>query len=97
MSLSQNGRHPLALLPVVVPWSRAQDQRSTNVLQLFKTDLIRMQVTVLTLTLTSPTLPPDRVISLDVTNPASQNLIIIKEGVEYSYVALLTQDITTYG
>jgi len=42
------------------------------------------KVTVLTLTLTSPTLPPDRVISLDVTNPASQNLIVIKEGVEYS-------------
>lgn len=46
------------------------------------------QVTVLTLELASPTLPPGKKLSLDIQDPAQlanvkKNPIIIKEGVEY--------------
>lgn len=51
--------------------------------------LLRNQVTVLSLFLTSPTLPAGKTISLDITNPEQlaafkKNPINIKEGVDYN-------------
>lgn len=47
-----------------------------------------LQVSVLTLELASPTLPPDKQLSIDLNDPkqiaeTKKNPIIIKEGVEY--------------
>ena len=47
-----------------------------------------MQVTVLSLELVSPTLPPGKTLVLDLTNPqqlaeAKKNPFTIKEGIEY--------------
>jgi len=52
------------------------------------TTAITVQVSVLTLELASPTLPPGRKIVVNIQNPAEvaelkKNPIIIKEGVEY--------------
>lgn len=54
----------------------------------------RLKVSVLTLELTSPTLPKDKTISFDLTDKnvvesLAKNPINIKEGVEYSYVPCL--------
>ena len=55
--------------------------------------LIDLQVTVLSMELASPTLPPGKTIALDLQNPtaladAKKVPITIKEGVEYKFVFL---------
>jgi hypothetical protein len=50
-----------------------------------------LQVTIFTLNLTSPTLPPGKTISFNLANPDPQlgkERIAIKEGVEYSSVPI---------
>lgn len=96
MSLWTGGRPPLGLamprrLLLVDP--RYSLRKVVRRVLIQGCSFLSIQVTVLTLFLTSPTLPQGKTLSLDITNPTAlaslkKNPLTIKEGVEYKFRAL---------
>ena len=90
MNRSRNGRHPSVWDQEEAPWYLLRVQRSvSHLLDLNPplTDIIQ-QVTVLSLFLTSATMPLGKKISLNLTDTdhlheLQKNPLTIKEGVEY--------------
>ena len=91
MNLLRGGRLLWASFPVLL--AMPQGPRCVGDLTMLEHILNRLQVTVLTLELMSPTLPAGKAISFDLSNPArvaelKKTPITIKEGVEYKCVLM---------